>query len=367
MKKYMTLFAVTLLAVGAIFWGGSFMKGQVYKVDVVTLCMTEEQNSITCAGRVESAKSRNVYAYSNLKTKEIYVNVGDRVEAGEVLMCVSPVSSADSPKSSATVSSNPLEGLDIPQNILDQYGITSEQVQAAYNSYSKSNSSSPSVSSSSSPANATTTDGKKLEDITAPTSGIVSDILISEKETAATGKSLLVISDENKLQVRLSVNESQIANLQVGQPVTITGVGFQNSEYAGTVKQIANVAKQSVSTSGQETVVEVLVNVDERISGEEEMKAGYTAKCKITTSSDSGVLLVPYEAVLAEEDGSEYVYTLQTGKAVKRAIQTGREFENGFEVLSGLKSGEQIVVTPGNLYEGARALATERELVNSHV
>ena len=59
-----------------------------------------------------------------------------------------------------------------------------------------------------------------------------------------------------------------------------------------------------VSTTGQETVVEVVVSVD---NPGNDIKPGYTAKAKIITAQNDNVLIAPYEAVRAEEDGSEYV------------------------------------------------------------
>ena len=127
------------------------------------------------------------------------------------------------------------------------------------------------------------------------------------------GKPAITIASDEGLQVRLSVNESQISDIQVGQPAEITGVGFHTC-YTGTVKSISSEAKQVVSTTGQETVVEVVVSVD---NPGNDIKPGYTAKAKIITAQNDNVLIAPYEAVRAEEDGSEYVLKLKGQRAVK--------------------------------------------------
>ena len=94
---------------------------------------------------------------------------------------------------------------------------------------------------------------------------------------------------------------------------------------------------------GQETVVETIVSID---NANYRIKPGFTAKAKIITEKNDNVLLVPYEAVRAENNGEEYVYTYVDGKALKTPIDTGKEYENGFEVLDGLEKGDKVISTP---------------------
>ena len=105
-----------------------------------------------------------------------------------------------------------------------------------------------------------------------------------------TGQTVMTISTASDLQVCLSVNESQISSIQVGQQAEITGVGFKNTTYYGTVRSISSEAKQIVGTTGQETIVEVIVSVD---TEGDDIKPGFTAKCKIITSEEENLLIVP--------------------------------------------------------------------------
>ena len=86
----------------------------------------------------------------------------------------------------------------------------------------------------------------------------------------------------------------------------------------------------------------MIVDIDTRINNEN-IKEGYSAKCKIITSQDDNVLVIPYESVLADDNGDEYVYKVIDSRAVKTYIQTSRELENGFEVLSGLNTSDTII------------------------
>lgn len=169
-------------------------------------------------------------------------------------------------------------------------------------------------------------------------------------------------SDTGKgVQVRLNVDESQISNIEVGQPVQITGVGFK-STYDGTVEEISPDAKQLVSAAGQETVVEVLVSVNRTGS---DIKPGFTAKAKITTSRDRGVLVVPYEAVKADKSGREFVYRLLGRRVVKTPIATSREYDDGFQVVRGLSANDLVIENQDNLTNGEYAVVQSMEVVSS--
>ncbi|MCI9273491.1 MAG: efflux RND transporter periplasmic adaptor subunit [Clostridiales bacterium] len=359
MKKYSALVAITLVVILTLYFGGNFVKSQIKEVDVLVLQEQEVKNSIVCSGQLEPSDNKNVYITEPSIAQEVLVQVGDRVEQGEDLLRVrkgvAPKTTNDSDNRSDTDNSS------LPSSFSEfakMTGLSSEQAAEVYNQYI--NGSSSGSSSSAEPIQKE--EEGELDTITAPVSGIVSVINVKGNSYADTSKPIMVISDINSMQVRLSVNESQISAVQIGQKATITGAGFKNSEYSGTVKSIADVATQTVSTSGQETVVEVIVTVDH---AGEDLKSGLTAKCEITTSNDDGMLIAPYEAVRAEDDGQEYVYIYQDGRAVKRTITTGREFNSGFEILSGLKTGDRIITNPERLYANSRVIMKqEKSVVN---
>ncbi|HHX50484.1 MAG TPA: hypothetical protein GX711_03480, partial [Clostridia bacterium] len=57
-------------------------------------------------------------------------------------------------------------------------------------------------------------------------------------------------------------------------------------------------------------------------------------------------LLVPYEAVLEDGEGREWVFVVKNGMVEKRAIITGAGNELYREVLQGAEQGEQLVLNP---------------------
>ncbi|MVB12949.1 HlyD family secretion protein [Caprobacter fermentans] len=316
MKRFVMLFAFTLIAAAAIFTAGNVIKNSILKIDVIKLEPESQVESITCTGKVEEISDGNVYAPANSISKKIYVKTGQQVEKGQALMVVTATSAADS----------------------------------AYETYS------PYVSDEQMTQ-------QKTQTLLAPVSGTVASISVPDTGYYIDStKPAVTIQDSSALQVRLSVNESQIADIKTGQKAEISGVGFKNSCYSGTVKEISSEAKQMQTASGQNTVVEVLVSVD---NPKEDIKPGFTAKAKIITSNDSSVLVAPYSAVQADDNGNEYVLCVSGGRTVKTPVKTGREFDSGFEIISGVSKGDCIVTDAENLTEGEHVVPVMSKAVNA--
>ncbi len=327
MKRYVMLITFTFIAVGFIAAYGLISRNSVVEVSTVKVDTLTVENSVTCSGRVERIATSNVYAPSASVVKDVYVKAGDHVTAGQTLMTVElPSDKIDTSKL--------LSGY---ESLLNQY---EDQIQSAQSSYKET----------------------IEKTVSSPVSGEITSVSAVSNSYISGGSPVVVIADDSGLQVRLSVYESQISDIKVGQKAVITGVGFKNSTYSGTVKSISSEAKQIVTTTGQETVVEVIVSVE---GSSRDIKPGFTAKAKIITSENSGVLIAPYEAVRADKNGNEYVFKVKGKQAVKTPIVTQKEFDNGFEVVSGLSKNDLIINDPDSVSNGAYVKSSEKKAVSS--
>jgi len=326
MKRFVMLYAFTTIAIVSVVIFGVISRDSVVEVSTVKVNTLTVENSVTCTGRVERIAVSRVFAPTAAIVKNIYVKVGDHVSAGETLMQVE-------------VPSEKIDASNLPsgyESFLNQY---SSQIQDAQ-----------------SQSSVTT------QAIISPVAGEVTSVSVANQSYVTDGSPVVVIDDDSGLQVRLSVNESQISDIKVGQKAVITGVGFKNSSYSGIVKNISSDAKQIVSNTGQETVVEVIVSVDH---AGKDIKPGYTAKAKIIISRNTGVLVAPYETVRADKNGNEYVFKLSGKTAVKTPIVTQKEFDNGFEVTSGLSKNDVIIENPDNVSNGTFVKFSAKGAVSS--
>jgi len=99
--------------------------------------------------------------------------------------------------------------------------------------------------------------------LTAPISGVVTQVNVIAGEFATPGMTLVIVSDLDHLQVRTTdLSERDITNVKVGDPATII-VDVLSDEYSGTVTSISPIA----DTLGGDVVYEVTISFDEQPVG----------------------------------------------------------------------------------------------------
>ena len=336
MRRYLTLFFITFFLLGVLKFYDSQFKTNVKSVAAICLRPITARNYVTCTGRVEYGNTADIYLEKNSIISDLRIQVGDRVSEGDVIMTVAEFSNDDINKlkniSNISDIYKSIEGqgeIQMPEFLLKDLDIGKANRKA----------------------------------ILACSSGIVTSVNVHKNMIAASNTSAVSISEDGALQIRLSINECRISEIKVGQLVEINGIGFKGVEYKGKVRKIADEARQLIGTTGTETVVDVIVSVD-KCDNIKYLKPGFTANCRIQTEESPNLVVTPYNAVRAEDDGREYVYKYNNGKVKKSYIITGKEFDLGFEVISGVSENDMVVTNPDNLNDSSYVKLTERSILN---
>lgn len=320
MKKYWVTFSCSLLVIISVFCVGEYIKNSIPYVEVVNIVAKTAKNTVTCPGTIQYMDSKDVCASSICIVKDINVKVGDKVSKGDTLITANAVKMKDASSFNKDIIKN-AQGIN---DINDLYGLFyNNDIQSVMsNNYNKSG---------------------PCFNITAPMDGIISSVCVKQSDTIAPNSTVVTISSSDKIGVSLSIGESQISDIKPGQKVIVTGSGFKGNEYVGKIDDISKEASKAIGFSSKETVINATAGIDEFPS---DIKPGYSVKCKIITSENNNAIIVPYQAVKADDDGREYVYKYCNKIAKKSYITTKGEYEDGFEVESGVDLGEKIVINP---------------------
>jgi len=167
--------------------------------------------------------------------------------------------------------------------------------------------------------------------IRAPMDGTVIDKKVDAGEMVTPGQLLVTLYDPNRMQLVASVRESLAHRLQVGQEINVfvEGLGKQCS---GTVSEIVPEA-QAASRAFQVKVTGPCPTG---------IYTGMFGRVLIPLEEEE-VLVIPRQAV-RRIGQLEMVEVVDGGKALRRAIRTGRTINGDMEVLSGLRPGEEVVL-----------------------
>jgi HlyD family secretion protein len=226
----------------------------------------------------------------------------------------------------------------------------------------------------------------ELTSAIAPFDGIVTNEPLREGETVVEGiqntegSTIMTIADMSVVTAEVKVDETDIVNIQIGQPADVTVDAIPGKVFKGHVTLVGDQAllrstgqATSTSTTGTEEAKDfkVVVTLD---TVSNELRPGLSTTAKITTAHKPNVLSLPIQALTMHNPDDDKpkvaggvqaasstpavkstpiqgVYVLETDKNKKlRAkfvpVTTGITGATDIEVLTGLTEGQEIVTGP---------------------
>jgi RND family efflux transporter MFP subunit len=171
-------------------------------------------------------------------------------------------------------------------------------------------------------------------EIRAPIAGMVSARLIKTGNTITAGTPVFRVTRMDRLHAHIYVPERDIHKLAPGQRATITVDAWPDKEFKGSILRVNPVVDAQSGT----------VKVTVAMAPQAELKPGMFGRVEILYDRRETAVLVPKDAVLTE-DAAQSVFVVAQNKARRRPIKTGYADGDHYEVLEGLKAGEQVVTT----------------------
>lgn len=225
-----------------------------------------------------------------------------------------------------------------------------------------------SAQASASRARASLTNSKTTLDQTvvrAPEEGVVltkyveqGTIITSGLSLSSTGTSIVQLGNISRMYVDVSVDETDIANVDEGQVVDVTFDAYPGVPFEG---KVARVLPQAV-VDNNVTTVHVRVEVDNSAPTFRLLKPGMNSTCEFILGKKDNVIAVPNEAIQEDDQGSFVLIasggkpapadegaaadpSLLVGITSKRvAVETGLAGNEATEITKGIKGGETIVL-----------------------
>jgi HlyD family secretion protein len=185
--------------------------------------------------------------------------------------------------------------------------------------------------------------------IHAPFSGTIASVPIQKGDTVSSGTTLGTIITTQQMAT-ISLNEVDIAKIQLGQKATLTFDAVTDLTITGKVAQIDSIG----------TVSQGVVNYNVKISfdtNDERIKPGMSVSAAIITKIKQDILTVPNSAI-KNQNGSAYVEMFDTPlldplpgvqgspslvSPRQQNITTGISNDTSTEIVSGLNENDSIV------------------------
>ena len=170
-----------------------------------------------------------------------------------------------------------------------------------------------------------------------------------------TGISTVV--DMASLEIEVDVNESYIARVSPGQRVEATLDAYPEWRMPASVRTVIPTADR------QKATVKVRISfaaLDPRILPDMGVKVAFLTEQGSGEAEPAAKTLLP-RAAIRNEGGQDVVYLVRDGRAERRAVRTGAPRGEEVEVVAGVAGGETVVVNgPQGLKDGQRVKAGDR-------
>ncbi|WP_446893352.1 efflux RND transporter periplasmic adaptor subunit [Acinetobacter sp. NS4_7] len=200
----------------------------------------------------------------------------------------------------------------------------------------------------------------KYATVTAPISGTIGEILVTEGALVGQGDSnaMAVIQQINKVYVDVKQSISDYEKLQEALQQgdvsnikhTVEILNSQGKPYNVTGEILFSDTKVDPDTG--DVTIRILVN-----NQNQKLLPGMYVRVNMSRAQVENALLVPEQAIQHDINGKANVTIInQKGLAQSKPIQLGQRYQNSYVVTQGLQAGEKVIV------EGADRIQPEQKL-----
>ncbi len=171
------------------------------------------------------------------------------------------------------------------------------------------------------------------------------EVITPSAMSTSTGRSAVVtMADLSKMDVETDVAENLMSRIALNQPAEISVSAVPSKRYRGRLRQIIPMGDRARGTV--KVKVEVL-DPDEHLFPELVARVDFIPDSSMNNPDASrSYLFVPKSAIF-EENGHEYVWVVDTKPSIhKRQVEVATTQDDLARVETGLKVGEQVVLTP---------------------
>ncbi len=185
---------------------------------------------------------------------------------------------------------------------------------------------------------------RKVDELTirSPVDGLVSRVSVNDRDSVTQGQQLVMVVDLSAFEIEVMIPENYADEITPGTEAVIT---YDGADYTGAVKSVSPEVEGS-------RVRGVVTFSGEAPAG---LKQNQRLPTRLVVESKAGVIKVPRGPFL-EAGGGRTAYVIEDGVAVIRPIEVGSLSVSEVEILSGLETGDRIIISDTTRFKDAESI-----------
>ena len=369
-KKLLVIFAIALAVVAVPVLRNVAGGGNSVEVQIEALAPRSIQASVLASGHLVHEEEVKLSTEVIGRVTGIYVEEGDRVTNGQLLLQIDDeIYRAAVDQNEATVRMQEIaiqrqqmwaENLktkwDRQQELHERNLIDDDSFEVATNEWGVAEIDLRSSRESLSQAIAQL---EQAEDrlsktrVVSPIDGTVTSLDIKVGETAISsttnipGSGLMTIANPASIHTEVNVDEADIANVAAGQKAQVFAIAYPDQPIEGVIDSIAVSAKVAAGAQGLSFAVKIRLEKTNGIV----LRPGMSCRAEIFTEIAEGLLAVPIQAILVDEDRNANrttyrVFVHEDRKARQVEVRVGLSDDAWQAVTGGLNEGDEVIIGP---------------------
>ncbi|MFN2355214.1 MAG: efflux RND transporter periplasmic adaptor subunit [Desulfopila sp.] len=299
------------------------------KVRTFEVAATRIADQVEIMATVQAAKSAVISSRISGNITEIHVSPGSFVQKNDDLVHISAEEISAKVLQARAQLSQAERNLKREQKLLQQKAATREAVKSLEDTLKI--------------AQANYREAKTMlgyTTVAAPFDGRITRKIVDVGGLAVPGKPLLHIENEENIQVFTDVPETLASHVHMGMEMDIS-IPVASLNVTGTVAEITPIADR------QSRTVAIKLDIDNYPA----LRSGQFARVRLPGTTVQ-TIVVPPETVHSFGQ-MERIFLEEQGRARLRLVRTGKHYDSGIEILSGLSDGDTIVYREeGRLHDG---------------
>ena len=187
--------------------------------------------------------------------------------------------------------------------------------------------------------------------IYAPMSGVVSDVTGSVGGAATPAQSLFTLIDTASVDLPVQIDETEIAQVKVGQSAEVTLDAIDGQTFRGRVISVSPGATVQNNIAVFDATVRLL-------NPDGVLRPGMSAEADIISQDVPDALLIPKKAVETVRSRSYVQFPVAGGDPERRRVRLGADDGTSVVVTSGLKAGDTVLLPLGTRAGSASSSAS---------
>ena len=291
------------------------------------------------SGRIQAKDTVNVVPMASGEVKQVMVEVGDTVSAGQTLFTIDSTSANISLEQAQLNVKNYQESLKLVETNLERTRALYEAGAAAKSDLETLENQYESTKialRNAELAVQNATQGLSYYTVTAPSGGYVTAVNVVAGGLASQAGAAVVISDTSSLELSAGLSEYLISSVHVGDTVNVNIESASSEPFTGTITKISEAPTQGTYT------YPITVKVDDPKGL---IKAGMFAEVRLISARKENVVAVPSDAVITSSGEKKVVVLNDDGETVSlKNVTVGVDNGTMAEITEGLSTGEKLVV-----------------------